>query len=114
MDFVTFARRKPYSDLIRVVVGWQEDNGRVNPRPALGNSRQASYCIGSFFSPFEGWMCEGDDVKDKRISEGILEKVDEVKGIEEQDKNDEKEEEEEEDPEELQRHPESLECHTSC
>ncbi|MED6151290.1 hypothetical protein PIB30_081094 [Stylosanthes scabra] len=42
-------------------------------------------------------MCVGDEVEGKEVSVGIPARVDEAKGIEEEDKN---KEEEEEDPEE--------------
>ncbi|MED6127892.1 hypothetical protein PIB30_092421, partial [Stylosanthes scabra] len=33
---VTFARREPYLDSFRVVVGLREDNRRMSSRPAIG------------------------------------------------------------------------------
>ncbi|MED6196621.1 hypothetical protein PIB30_049205 [Stylosanthes scabra] len=45
-------------------------------------------------------MCDGDEVEGKGVSGGIPTRVDEAKGIEEEDKKEEEEEEEEEDPEE--------------
>ncbi|MED6162440.1 hypothetical protein PIB30_070470 [Stylosanthes scabra] len=50
--------------------------------------------------PSEGWTCNGDEVAGKEVSGGISARVDEAKGIEEEDKNEEEEEEEEDDPEE--------------
>ncbi|MED6225756.1 hypothetical protein PIB30_096804 [Stylosanthes scabra] len=47
--------------------------------------------------PSEGWMCEGDEVGDKEAIEGIPARVDDVKEIEVEGK-DEEEEEEEDDP----------------
>ncbi|MED6200138.1 hypothetical protein PIB30_082278 [Stylosanthes scabra] len=50
--------------------------------------------------PSEGWMCDGDEVEGKEVSGGISARVDEAKGILEEDKNEEEEEEEEENLEE--------------
>ncbi|MED6140846.1 hypothetical protein PIB30_097390 [Stylosanthes scabra] len=51
--------------------------------------------------PSEGWMCDGDEVEGKEVSGGISARVDEAKGIEEENKNEEEEEEyPEEDPSE--------------
>ncbi|MED6164689.1 hypothetical protein PIB30_092570 [Stylosanthes scabra] len=55
---------------------------------------------GELIVPSEGWMCDGDELEGKEVSGGISARVDEAKGIEEEDKNEEEEEEEEEDPEE--------------
>ncbi|MED6212974.1 hypothetical protein PIB30_088749 [Stylosanthes scabra] len=89
--------------------------------------------------PSEGWMCEVDEAEGKEVSGGISARVDEAKGIEEEDKKDEegKEEDPEEDPseeempaipramdmdadkgylqylEELRRHPEYSPVHSS-
>ncbi|MED6137854.1 hypothetical protein PIB30_068898 [Stylosanthes scabra] len=49
----------------------------------------------------EGWMCEGNDVEGKRVSEGVPEGEDEAKEIEGEGRNEVEEEEEEEDSEEL-------------
>ncbi|MED6210428.1 hypothetical protein PIB30_064092 [Stylosanthes scabra] len=48
--------------------------------------------------PSEGWMCDGDEVEGKGVSGGISARVDEAKGIEEDDKKEEEEEDPEEDP----------------
>ncbi|MED6188814.1 hypothetical protein PIB30_089480 [Stylosanthes scabra] len=51
--------------------------------------------------PSEGWMCDGDEVEGKGVTGGVPARVDEAKGIEQEDEKEEEDEgEEEEDPEE--------------
>ncbi|MED6212195.1 hypothetical protein PIB30_080880 [Stylosanthes scabra] len=89
--------------------------------------------IWELIPPSEGWMCDGDEVEGKGVSGGIPARVDEAKGIGEEDKNEEEEEEEEEEKmsaapramdvdtdedylqylEELCRHPEYSRFHSS-
>ncbi|MED6175652.1 hypothetical protein PIB30_080415 [Stylosanthes scabra] len=52
------------------------------------------------FDPDRPYELLGDDAEGKKVSEEVLERVDDAKGIEEEDKNEE-EEEEEEDPVEV-------------
>ncbi|MED6161528.1 hypothetical protein PIB30_061599 [Stylosanthes scabra] len=63
--------------------------------------------------PSEGWMCKGDDVEGKRVSEGVPKGEDEAKEIEGEGRNEVEEEEEKEDSEELRRQPEYSPVHSS-
>ncbi|MED6124219.1 hypothetical protein PIB30_057021 [Stylosanthes scabra] len=73
----------------------QEGQVRCRVPPTQGQEGGRLLKSWELVPPSEGWMCEGDEVGDKEAIEDIPARVDYVKGIEVEGKD---EEEEEEDP----------------
>ncbi|MED6115475.1 hypothetical protein PIB30_090976 [Stylosanthes scabra] len=123
---------------------YEDSDERSHSNLAVGKTRRYHFEDEPFIHPFHSvrfdldrWMCKGDDVEGKEACEGISEREDDAKGIEEEGKNDEEEEDPEEDApeekmstiprtmdvdndeeylqylEELRRHPEYSPIHSS-